>query len=501
MRSIRVLFVEDLEIDGELVRRFLARNFNLLDFERVDNESGLLAQLRSKSWDVVLSDYNIPGFSAQEALAYVREKDEHLPFILVSGAIGEEATVEILKFGADDVVLKNNLARLTFSIDRVMRESRFRENEAQAKRTAERAVRAREQMLTVVSHDLRNPLGAIQLNAETIKKKIESAGDLQEARNALVHIESIVRSSLRMKGLIADLLDKVRLESGSFAIHPTWRDLGDFMKEVEEIFAPLAAEKKLDFALLGDAHLIEANLDYERLYQVLSNLIGNAIKFTPGGGRVRVETRSHEKEIEFRVSDTGPGIASDHLDKIFQKYWQDQFGNTRGVGLGLSIAKDLVKAHGGRIWVESELGKGTSFGFYIPASWREKAHPGLEHEAGNRRICLVDDDDDLREILEENLRELGYEVSSFADGGSAVESLKADPQLPDLMILDYRLPDMTGGEVVEKLRPDLEERKVPVIFLSAEANLLNLAHQHQASAFLTKPLRLRDLSKTIQKLL
>ncbi len=503
MRELRVLLVEDSEFDTELIRRALNRNFHVIELLRVDDSISLRQQLAAKVWDVVLSNYQLPGLSAQEALAFVRERDEYLPFLLVSSAIGEEKTVEILKFGADDIVLKNNLARLAYSIERVLREHRFRESEAQAKKTAEQAVRGREQMLTVVSHDLRNPLAAIQLNAETVRAKIENAKSLEEIQETLGHVMSIIRSSVRMKSLISDVLDKVRLESGGFSVHRSQRGVNEFLQEVSEVFAPLAAEKSIRFYLEEPQQCIEASLDFERLYQILSNLIGNAIKFTTHGGSVWLRTNLHEKDIEFCVTDTGPGIEDKDLDRIFEKYFQTTGSPRQGIGLGLTIAKDLVKAHGGRIWVESQKGKGTTFGFLIPCQWQElgTVEPAQEMHQPPRWICLVDDDDDLRDILEENLKSLGYLVSAFASGLTALNDLENRTQAPDLMILDYRLPDMNGGEVMKKMGPKLLEKKVPVIFLSAEANLSYLARKHNAAAFVAKPLRIKELSKVIQSLI
>jgi CheY-like chemotaxis protein len=238
------------------------------------------------------------------------------------------------------------------------------------------------------------------------------------------------------------------------------------------------------------------------MHQILSNLVGNAVKFTPAQGRVHLQIQFHDSDIEFRVADTGPGIESKDLDKIFEKYWQTTTAQRQGLGLGLAIAKDLVKAHGGKIWVESARGYGTTFGFHIPCRWQSIGVPeprAIREKA--RWICLVDDDDDLREIMEENLRKLGYRVTAYGTGQTVLQALKEKTQLPDLMILDYRLPDMNGGDVLDLMRPRLEGQEMPVIFLSAEANLSHLADYHRATAFMTKPLRIRDLSTAIDQLI
>lgn len=365
--------------------------------------------------------------------------------------------------------------------------------------TAEKALHAREQMLAIVSHDLRNPLGSIQLNVETIQKKIRMASSLTEARQALPHLKSILRSYLRMKSLVSDVLDKVRIESGHFTVHPSRRELREFLLELAEVFAPLAQERSIRFNLIAPEKRVEAVMDFERIYQILSNLVGNAIKFTPPNGLIQVRAVLEPGYVEFQVQDTGPGIPKEQQDKIFGKFWQAPASPRLGVGLGLAIVKDLVKAHGGKIWLESGRGRGAHFGFQIPCQWRELQEQSSARPPEERKqICLVDDDDDLRDILRENLVELGYGVETYANGLSALEGLRRSAALPDLLLVDFRLPDMSGGELIDRLGPNLRERHVPVVFLSAENNLSSLAAEHRASAFLTKPLRLRDLTQVIE---
>jgi signal transduction histidine kinase len=227
-----------------------------------------------------------------------------------------------------------------------------------ARRKAEQASEAREDVLAVVSHDLRNPLAAIKISVELALRK----SDNKRA------IESIGRAADRMESLIADILDHERIRGGRLHVSPTKQDLHALMSEVTEIGAPLAAQTSIEFqissASVHDASFVSG--ERIRLLQVFSNLIGNAVKFTPEKGRVTVKVLPLTEKTEFVIEDTGPGIKSEDLPKVFDRYWQAKQTAKLGTGLGLSIAKGIVDAHGGEIWVECESGKGCAFHFTIP---------------------------------------------------------------------------------------------------------------------------------------
>jgi PAS domain S-box-containing protein len=218
------------------------------------------------------------------------------------------------------------------------------------------AVRARENLLAVVSHDLRNPLSAIRL----------SAGLLAHGGSHDRQIELILRSSDRMSALIDDLLQAASIESGRLKVELSRQDVLPLVKETLDALAPLASEKsiRLDFEVPDELSPIRA--DRQRLIQVLSNLIGNAIKFVGAGGRVHVRAWRDDDHVCIAVSDNGPGIAEPNLARLFERYERGATRGRQGVGLGLYIAKNIVEAHGGRIWVESKLGAGTTFTFAIP---------------------------------------------------------------------------------------------------------------------------------------
>jgi signal transduction histidine kinase len=233
----------------------------------------------------------------------------------------------------------------------------------QARAEAESSRRTRENLLAVVSHDLRNPLSAIATTASLLAKSDplrEPPGRTNKFGN------NILRAAQRMDRLIVDLLDLAKIESGRLVIEPQMHDVASIVKDSVEILAPVASGRGLALTLEPPSPELRIFCDRERVLQILSNLIGNALKFTSDGGAITVSARDREGETRFSIADTGCGIASDQLPHIFDRYWQAK-GARDGVGLGLSIAKGLVEAHGGRIWVESIVGEGTAFFFTLPA--------------------------------------------------------------------------------------------------------------------------------------
>jgi signal transduction histidine kinase len=227
------------------------------------------------------------------------------------------------------------------------------------------AVRARDDLVAVVSHDLKNPLGVIQMQVALL---LNASGSNDEpSRRVRTSVERIQRSVDRMNALIHDLLDLAKIEAGRFAVRCRPEASSDMVEEALIVLRPLAETKRIEITPeLCDATQVHA--DRERVFQVLSNLIGNAIKFTPEGGRIDVSTRRCDGELLFTVADTGPGIAEEQLPNVFNRYWQEHRASREGSGLGLYIAKGIVEAHGGRIWVETRAGGGAQFNFTLVTS-------------------------------------------------------------------------------------------------------------------------------------
>jgi len=231
-------------------------------------------------------------------------------------------------------------------------------------REAQRAIAARDDVLAILSHDLGNPLSAVFIRSRVLLRTLPR--ELVAARE---QVEGIRTAAEEMDRLVTNLLDLRRIEAGRLVVEPRPHSAAALLQGLDDSFRVLAKEKSLDLELRclePEPPVVRA--DRDRLLQALGNLVGNAIKFTPEGGRVGVYVSRDGDQVRFEVRDTGPGIPADQLPHLFDRFWQARNSGRRSVGLGLSIAKGIVEAHGGRIWVESEEGKGARFFVTVPSA-------------------------------------------------------------------------------------------------------------------------------------
>jgi PAS domain S-box-containing protein len=240
--------------------------------------------------------------------------------------------------------------------------ARLLDAERMAREQAEAASRVREDLLAIVSHDLRNPLSAISMSAEALRLVIPA--DL--AKTCSKQLETIARSTRRMDRLISDLLDVASIDAGGMALQTETHEVYGLLRDAVEMFWPMAADKSLLLELNAVAPGLRVLVDKDRVMQVFSNLIGNAVKFTREGGRVTLNARGDGRWVRISVADTGQGVSAEQMPHLFDRYWQAKQHGRLGIGLGLSIAKGIVEAHGGAIEAQSAPGKGTTFQFTLP---------------------------------------------------------------------------------------------------------------------------------------
>jgi PAS domain S-box-containing protein len=311
-----------------------------------------------------------------EFLESIAQGPEHLQMLKATGVISLMAvplemrgqTLGVLVFGSstpshvygqDDLRLAKALAdRAAVAIEN-----------ARLYRASVNATQLRDQVLGVVAHDLRNPLSAILLQAGSLKRR-----GPEPDRRSQKPGEAIESAVTRMNRLIQDLLDVALMEAGQLTIQPARLSTRELIVEAADLQRPLASSSSLELRVDVD-DVPEIWGDRDRLLQVLENLIGNAIKFTEAGGWIGVGATSRDHEVVFWVSDTGSGIASEDLPRVFDRFWQATRAGRQGAGLGLPITKGIVEAHGGRIWVESTPGRGTTFSFTIPKAAPERMDP------------------------------------------------------------------------------------------------------------------------------
>jgi hypothetical protein len=241
-----------------------------------------------------------------------------------------------------------------------LQRERLLEREREARAQAEHAMRVRDEVVGLVAHDLRNPVHTITMGAANLI-------DLPLPEEQRTRQLAVIRRSARtMDRLIRDLLDVTRIESGTFAIQQLPIHVKTLLEETLELFEPQARSRDVELTCAASQELPTVRGDRERLTQVLSNLIDNALKFTPSHGRIEMRATLLDDCVQISVADTGTGIAPAHLPHVFDRFWQADRTKRGGAGLGLAIAKGIVEAHGGRLGVESEVGRGTTFHFTLP---------------------------------------------------------------------------------------------------------------------------------------
>jgi signal transduction histidine kinase/DNA-binding NarL/FixJ family response regulator len=270
------------------------------------------------------------------------------------GAMTFAATSAARRYGPEDLELAREIghrAGIAVESSRLYRE-------------AQRAIRVREDVLAIVSHDLKTPLTSIQLSAAVALRSLGKGGDASAIGR---HLETVLRGTRRAQLLLQDLLDMASIRAGRLAIRTSHQGSGSLLAEAVQVHEPFAREKGISLAS-GGAAGTAVRCDRDRVLQALSNVIANAIKFCGSGDRIELAVGADEQFATFQVADTGPGIADDALPRVFEAYWSNARHAGGGTGLGLFISKGIVEAHGGRMWIESRVGHGTTVRFTIPVA-------------------------------------------------------------------------------------------------------------------------------------
>jgi signal transduction histidine kinase len=230
---------------------------------------------------------------------------------------------------------------------------------------AQEAVRWRDELLAVVSHDIKTPLLVVKLNAEILLKAIQE--DTPHPRQERL-MESILHSAEHMRELIGGLLDRSRLQGGPVPLTLEPLPVKGLIEQALQVLEPLARSRQQKLQVAVSPELPPVKADRERVLQVLSNLVGNALKYTPPGGTVTLRAKQVDAMVRFSVRDNGPGLSPADVPHLFERFWRSASASERGTGLGLNIVKTLVEAHGGTVWVESQLGAGSTFFFTLPVA-------------------------------------------------------------------------------------------------------------------------------------
>jgi len=553
--KIQVLIIEDNKDDLLLEVDAIKRGGIDIDYEQIETRAAMKEALRNKLWDFIISDFSLPQFSGLDALAVLKETGIDIPFILISGTIGEETAVAAMKAGAHDYIMKNNLSRLVPAFERELKEAKVRQLKREAdeelkasmedltnqnaifqalnfeylklneklkesldhikkmnsellisKEKAEESDRLKSSFLANMSHEIRTPLNGILGFSSLLKDE-----DLTK-KNAKRYIDIIGSSGQQLLTIINDILDISKIEAGQISVSIEAVNITQLMNELLQQFRHQAEFKNIALILnSGNLHEnMEINTDGNRLRQILCNLLNNAIKFT-SDGKVEFGLLHRDNLTEFYVSDSGIGIAPENQLIIFKPFRKVETSLTSkygGTGLGLSISKALVEKLGGTITLQSHPDKGSKFVFTIPQtqiaeSDQQKYHRTEQylHRNWNQKTILIAEDEIFNFFyMEELLKPMNVKMLHAWNGLEAVELTKNHPDI-SLVLMDIRMPEMDGHtatRLIKELRP-----RLPVIAQTAYASNEDMENAHTSGFdnYLTKPIARELFVQVIDKYL
>ncbi len=377
---------------------------------------------------------------------------------------------------------------------------------AQVNEELRRLDELKSEFLAMVSHELRTPLTAIVGYSRLLMRQVH--GPLSSKQ--LEHQEAIFRSAQRLTELINDLLDVSRLEAARVELDPRPTDVREAVEHVVAAVRVASQAKQIRIANAVGSDVPAVHADATRLHQILVNLVGNAVKFTPAGGAVTVRAARQGDQVWMAVEDTGVGIAKDELARIWDPFYQVESPMRRrhgGSGLGLAIVRRLVELHGGVVRAESDgENRGSRFSFSLPVSTVaprsgvavEETESRVEPVLAGREVLIVDDDlpnQDLMRTVVEDL--LGGHATISADGEAAVQLALERP--PAVILLDLMLPGLSGWEVARRLRQHPDTRNIPIIAVSALARPQERESAFHAGcdAYVAKPYTPDDLARVV----
>ncbi|MBI2901253.1 MAG: response regulator [Planctomycetes bacterium] len=511
-KPLRVLLVEDSENDAMLVLGELRADGFEPAWERVETAGDMGAALDGGSWDVILSDVQMPGFSGFEALSLWKQSGIDIPFIIVSGTVGEDVAVRAMKQGASDYLLKGQLRRLPAAIERELREAADRRE----RRNVEEQLRHLQKLDSIgrlaggVAHDFNNLLSAIIGFADLTLDGLHKDDPFRS------YVEEIRRAGDRAAALTRQLLAFSRKQ----LVVPKVLDLNSIVGGMDRLLRRVIGED-VDLVTSLAPGLGRVKADPGQIEQVLMNLATNARDAMPKGGRLTIETADVDLDeayarrhgavrpgphVMLAVTDTGCGMDQETQSHLFEPFFTTK-GEGHGTGLGLATAYGIVKQSAGNIWVYSEPGRGATFKIYLPrvdAPLDTQAPAGAPSRPllqGSETILVAEDEPQVRHLTCHVLKMHGYTVLEARHGGEAVAVAEAHRDVIHLLLSDVVMPEMDGRELAERLAVSRPETRV--LFLSGYASNAIVHHGvlDAGIAFLQKPFTPAALAGKVREVL
>lgn len=513
---LRLLQLEDNPVDAELILATLNEGGIPCEATRVDRRDTFVSALKEGQIDLILADYSLPGFDGITALSLARQLRPDLPFIFVSGTLGEELAIDAMHRGATDYILKQRLGRLVPSLQRAIRELQERQERArveEALRQSEKQLRQAQKMEAVgrlaggLAHDFNNLLTVIMGHAQVLLGNIETEHPFR------AKIEEMQKAGDRAATLIRQLLTFSRKQPST----PKVLSVNPLITNFETMMKRLIGED-LELTLKLAPQDLRITADPAQIEQVLMNLVVNARDAMPRGGKLTIETSLVDLTrtpmyhvqppalgtfVRLSVSDTGSGMPSEVLSHIFEPFFTTK-EEGKGTGLGLSTVFGIVTQSGGGIDITSRVGQGSRFDVYFP-SVRSNIDRTVSDETplsssrGHETILLVEDDAPVRELIRDELKKLGYRVLESKNGLEAC--LVATQQVGNfqLLLTDVVMPGMSGTEVAQHLR--IIKPNLKILFISGYADDIGIGAHDQLSDYLQKPFTPEVLGQRIRRLL
>jgi signal transduction histidine kinase/CheY-like chemotaxis protein len=449
----------------------------------------------------------------------------------IVGVLSVQSTEQENRFDENDLRLLSTIAS---SVGVALKNAQLFEDVKQAKmeaeaasKTAAKANEAKSAFLSTVSHELRTPLTSVLGFAKIIKKRLDErifpVTDKSDPKTGKTiqqiteNLGVVVSEGERLTHLINDVLDLAKIEAGKMEWNMETVSIIEVAERAIAATTALFENKNVVLEKSIQSNLPEIIGDRDKLIQVIVNLISNSVKFTPKG-KVSCKIVRKKNEIVASISDTGIGIAPEDHAAVFEQF--KQVGDTltdkpKGTGLGLPICKEIIEHHGGRIWVESELGKGSTFSFALPIVKTAESKPihlddlvkrlkeqvfqsQLHLKGKSAKLLIVDDDDSIRSLLEQELGDAGYLIEEAKNGKEALAMVRANR--PDLIILDIMMPEMNGFDVAAVLKNDPQTMDIPIIVLSIVQDKAR-GFRIGVDRYLTKPIDTNLLFNEIGHLL
>jgi two-component system sensor histidine kinase/response regulator len=538
VREINILIVEDSPSQALQLRQTLESHAYRVTIVNTGKDALRLLQTTKPS--IIISDIIMPGMDGYELCKNIKKSEQHkeIPVILLTQLSDPKDIIKGLECGADhfitkpydkDYILshiqyivtnrelrKHSFANLGLEIffagqkylinsnriqivdllfstyEIVLQKKReletanqkLKETNSKLKRTDQ----VKNDFLSIVSHELRTPIAIMREGISLCMDK--RVGQLNPVQKKL--LTDTENNLKRLTHLVNDLLDVSKIEEGKLKLRRRSMEICRTVEKLYEEYKPQTDKKDIRLIKRLPQKPVMIYADEDKIIQIFNNLLNNALHFTMSDDTITIGVKDRNNHIECYVSDTGVGIDEKHIPKLFQKFEQiDRVDGPgyKGTGLGLAICKGLAEKHKGKIWAESELGKGATFRFTIP-------------KISFPKIMIVDDEENVIEVIEGLLANENYQFLSANDGENAVK--KIIEELPSLVILDIRLKESSGYEVIGRLKQDQRTVNIPILVMSAYSvnkQVLNQLNKHSVIPTITKPFEPDELKNKVRELI